>query len=162
MSYKDPKELFVKLLSDVRQHEEGLTGTLNTLKEKVEDKDTKEYFDSLIYLSGKNLDTIDLCFKYIGEQPVKTEDKLKDLFLEDFRREFNQMDSPVVKLLYFSAKVNHLMNVRKGEWVTLIAMSEIAGNRGVSVLLESCLAQKVAFSERIRRRIRNLIEEEID
>ena len=161
MPYKDPKQLFLKLLSDVRKHEEGLTDTLNTLREKADDKETKDYLDSLSYLSEKNLDTIDRCFKMIGEQPLPVEDKLRDLFLEDFRREFNEIESPLVKFLYFKSKVNFLMNVRGGEWATLIAMSDISGNRGVGVLLESCLAQKIAFVERSRRHIRHVIEEKM-
>jgi hypothetical protein len=54
------------------------------------------------------------------------------------------------------------MNVKAGEWTTLIAMSDVSGNRGVGVLLESCFAQKLAFIKRARRRIRALIEEEIE
>ena len=45
-----------------------------------------------------------------------------------------------------------------GEYVALIAAADITGHFGVGVLLESCLADKLAFVERTRRLIRNLIE----
>jgi hypothetical protein len=162
MPIKEPKELFVKILSDLRQHEYGLTDTLKTVRENAQDQNIKEYFESLVYLSEKNVETIDKCFKMIKESPVKTDDKLKDLFLEDFKKEFNEIQSPFTKVVYFLAKANHLMNVRAGEWITAVAMSNISGNRGVGVLLESCFAQKLAFIKLARRRISTLIEEELE
>lgn len=162
MPIQEPKELFVKILSDLRQHEFGLTDSLNTLRENIQDKDTKEYFESLIYLTEKNVETIDRCFKMINEKPVKSDDTLKELFIENFKKEFSEIQSPLVKILYFINKANHLMNVRAGEWVTLIAMSDISGNRGVGVLLESCFTQKAAFVQRARRRIRYIVEEQLE
>jgi hypothetical protein len=44
------------------------------------------------------------------------------------------------------------------EYVVLIAMSDVSGHFGVGVLLESCLADKLAFVERTRRLIRHAIE----
>jgi esterase/lipase len=162
MPIKEPKQLFVKILSDLRQHEYGLADTLNTLRENAQDQNIKEYFESLAYLSEKNVETLDRCFKMIKETPVKTDDKLKELFLEDFKKEVNEIQSPLAKIVYFLAKANHLMNVRAGEWVTTIAMSNISGNHGVGVLLGSCFAQKLAFIKLARRRIRTLIEEELE
>jgi hypothetical protein len=42
--------------------------------------------------------------------------------------------------------------------VSLIAMADVTGHFGVGVLLESCLADKLAFVERTRRLIRHTIE----
>jgi ferritin-like metal-binding protein YciE len=44
------------------------------------------------------------------------------------------------------------------EYVALIAAADVSGHYGVGVLLESCLADKLAFVERTRRLIRNIIE----
>ena len=162
MPITEPKELFMRILSDLRQHESGLTDSLNTLRENIQDQDTKEYFDSLVYLTEKNVETIDRCFKMINEKPLKSDDKLKELFIEDFKKEFNEIQSPLAKILYFTTKATHLMNVRAGEWVTLIAMSDISGNRGVGLLLESCFAQKAAFVQKARRRIRYIVQEQIE
>jgi hypothetical protein len=40
----------------------------------------------------------------------------------------------------------------------LIAAAEMTGHYGVGVLLESCLAENIAFAERTRRLIVNIIE----
>ena len=55
-------------------------------------------------------------------------------------------------------KANHLMHLRIAEYVALIAMADVTGHFGVGVLLESCLADKLAFVERTRRLIRHTIE----
>lgn len=55
-------------------------------------------------------------------------------------------------------KANQLMHLCIAEYVALIAMSDVTGHFGVGVLLESCLADKVAFVERTRRLIRQTIE----
>jgi len=45
--------------------------------------------------------------------------------------------------------------------VALTAAADLAGHHGVGVLLESCLADKLAFVERTRRVIRNLVETKV-
>lgn len=162
MSIKNSKELFVKLLSDYRQYEERLTYACKELREAAQDPSAKESLDSLLFIEDKTLATIDQCFKLIGEQPVKFNERMYDMFLEDFRKEVNEMQSPAAKLLYITAKANHLIHLRLGELGTLVAMSEISGNSGVGLLLESVLATKLAFTERTRRKIRKTIENELD
>ena len=43
------------------------------------------------------------------------------------------------------------------EYVALVAAADVTGHYAVGVLLESCLADKVAFAERTRRLIRNAV-----
>jgi hypothetical protein len=50
------------------------------------------------------------------------------------------------------------MHLRIAEYVALIAMADVTGHFGIGVLLESCLADKLAFVERTRRLIRQTIE----
>jgi len=50
------------------------------------------------------------------------------------------------------------MHMRIAEYVVLTAMADVSGHLGVGVLLESCLADKLAFVERARRLIRHAIE----
>jgi ferritin-like metal-binding protein YciE len=47
------------------------------------------------------------------------------------------------------------------EYVALIAAADMSGHYGVGVLLESCLADKLAFVERTRHLIRNRIEAKV-
>ena len=44
------------------------------------------------------------------------------------------------------------------EYEVLVAAADLAGHHGVGVLLETCLADKLAFAERNRRLIRHLVE----
>ncbi len=161
MAVQDPKELFVTLLSDVRQREERTTAIFQEMSEAAEDPDIKEVLESRVFLKSQILSTLDRCFKLIGEQPKKLSDRLHDVFAEDFRKELMEIKSPLAKRLFIIVKANHLIHMRIGEYVALIAMADITGHYGVGSLLENCLADKLAFVERARRRIRNLIESEI-
>jgi ferritin-like metal-binding protein YciE len=161
MAIQDPKELFVKLLSDVRQNEEKTTNALQELSEAVEDADIKEAIESRIFLKNQTLSTLDRCFKLIGEQPLKTSGRMQEVFVEDFRRELDEIKGPLARTLFIAAKVNHLMHFRIAEYGALVAMADVTGHHAVASLLESCLADKLAFVERNRRVIRRLVESEM-
>ncbi len=161
MAVQDPKELFVKLLSDVRQNEERSTGILQELSDAVEDPDIKEAIESRIFLKNQTLSTLDRCFKLIDEQPQKMTGRIQDVFMEDFRRELGEIKGTLARTLFVAAKVNHLMHFRIAEYVALVAMADVTGHYAVGSLLESCLADKLAFVERNRRRIRRFVESEI-
>ncbi len=161
MAMQDPKELFVKLLSDLRQNEDRTTNILEELGEAVEDPDIKEAIESRIFLKNQTLNTIDRCFKLIGEQPQKSSGRIQEVFVEDFRRELEEIKGPLAKTLFIAAKLNHLMHFRIAEYVTLVAMADVTGHYAVGSLLESCLADKLAFVERNRRRIRRMVESEM-
>jgi ferritin-like metal-binding protein YciE len=88
------------------------------------------------------------CFKIIGEEPVKLSGRLQEIFVEDFRKELADIKSPIARELYVLAKASQLIYLRIGEYVALIAAAEITGHYGVGALLESCLAEKIAFAER--------------
>jgi hypothetical protein len=69
----------------------------------------------------------------------------------DISKELAEIESPIAKHLYILAKANHLIHLRIGEYVALIAAADMTGHYGVGVLLEACLAEKLAFVERTRR-----------
>ncbi len=161
MAVQDPKELFVRLLSDVRQNEERTANILQEIGEAVEDPDIKEAIESRIFLKSQTLSTLDRCFKLIGAQPQKVSGRMQDVFLEDFRRELDEIKGPMARTLFIAAKVNHLMHFRIAEYVALVAMADVTGHYAVGSLLESCLADKLAFVERNRRRIRRMVESEM-
>ena len=79
------------------------------------------------------------------------------MFVEDFRRELAEIQHPVAKQLFILAKVSHLIHLRIAEYVALVAAADVTGHYAVGVLLESCLADKLAFVERTRRLIRNFV-----
>lgn len=158
MPAKDPKEVFLMLLSDVRQNTERAAKIYQEVGQVAQDPQIKEALEARAFVSETTLEKLDQCFKLIGEHPAKLTGRLQEIFLEDFRKELNEIQSPVAKRLFILAKLVHLTQLRIGEYVVLTAAADLAGHYGVGVLLESCLADKLAFVERTRRLIRNIVE----
>jgi ferritin-like metal-binding protein YciE len=159
MPIKTQKELFVLLLSDVRQATERTTKIFQEMSQAAQHPDIKEALEARVFVSDKILNSLDECFKLIGEKPVKLSGHLHDVFVEDFRKELAEMQSAEARRLYILVKANHLIHLRIGEYVALIAAADATGHFGVGVLLESCLADTLAFVERTRRLIRSLHRE---
>ncbi len=136
MAVNNLKELFVWLLSNIRQREERSTKIYQEFAQAVDDTDIKETLESRVFVENKILSTLDQCFKLINEQPVKTTERLHDIFVEDFRKELTEIKNPLAKALYVVTKANHLAHLRIGEYVSLIAMADITGHYGVGTLLE--------------------------
>jgi ferritin-like metal-binding protein YciE len=150
--------MFVMVLSDVRQSTERAEKIYQEIGQMAQDPDVKEAVEARTFISEKVLATLDQCFKLIGEQPVKLSGRLQEVFVEDFRKELNEIQNPVAKRLFILTKLIHLTHFRIGEYVALVAAADLAGHYGVGVLLESCLADKLAFVERTRRLIRRIAE----
>jgi ferritin-like metal-binding protein YciE len=146
------------MLSDLYHGSETTTKIYEELSEVAQDSNVKEALQSRVFLQEKILSTLDRCFKIIGEKPVPPSGRLKEIFVEDFRRELAEIQNPAAKALFVLIKANHLIHFRIAEYVALIAMADVTSHFGVGVLLESCLADKLAFVERTRRLIRNTIE----
>ena len=87
---------------------------------------------------------------------------MNEVFLEDFRKELAEIQNPAAKALFVLIKANHLTHLRIAEYVALIATADLTGHYGVGVLLESCLADKLAFVERNRRLIRKVVEARVE
>lgn len=158
MPVKNHKELFVRMLSDVRQRTERMTKIYQELSDAAQDPNIKEALQSRGFLQDKDLSSLDRCFELISEKPVEVSGRMEDVFIEDFRRELGEIQAPAAKALFIMVKANHLIHLRIAEYTALIAMADVTGHLGVGMLLESCLADKVAFVERARRLIRHTIE----
>jgi ferritin-like metal-binding protein YciE len=157
MTVKTPKELFAMMLSDARQSTERSTKFYQEISQAAQDPDIKEALESRAWISEKDLSAIDRCFELIGEKPVKLTGRLQEVFVEDFRKELAEIQNPIAKHIFVLAKVNHLIHLRIAEYVALVAAADVTGHYAVGVLLESCLADKLAFVERTRRLIRNFV-----
>jgi ferritin-like metal-binding protein YciE len=161
MPAKTPKEAFLILLSHVRQGAEKATAIDSELSKVAEDPQVQEALEARAFVSQSVLAKIDQCFTLIGEKPVQLSGHLQEIFMDDFRKEFNEIQSPAARRLFVLAKLVHLTHLRIGEYVALIAAADVAGHYGVGVLLESCLADKLAFVERTRRLIRERVESRV-
>src|SRR5262245_58193199 len=161
MAARSPKEVCVHLLSDVRQGTERTTKVFQEISQIAQDPNVKEALEARVFISGQLIARLDQCFKLIGEQPVKLSGRLHDVFVEDFHRELAEIQSPAAKHLFILAKALHLIHFRIAEYVALIAAADVSGHYAVGVLLESCLADKLAFVERTRRLIRTMVETKV-
>ena len=162
MAIKNTKELFVLMLSDVRQATERATKIFQEITPIVQNQDIKELVEAHLFVEKNILGRIDECFKLIGEQPAKLSGRLHEVFVEDFRKELGEIQSAEAKHLFVLSKAIHLVHLRMGEYVAMIAASDMTGHFGIGVLLESCLADKLAFVDRTRRLIRTIVETKVE
>lgn len=158
MPVKNPKELFVMVLSHARQGTERSIATYKELGDLAENSEIQEALAARSFVSQQTLEKLDEAFKLIGEKPASLSGRLHDVFVEDFRRELLEIQSPEARRLFVLATANHLSHLRTAEYVTLVAAADVSGHPGVGVLLESCLADHLAFVERTKRFIRSVIE----
>src|SRR5207253_9902504 len=87
MLIKTPKELFVMILTDVRQGAEKAEKIYQEIGQLAQDPQIKEALEARAFVSGKVLATLDECFRLLGEQPAKLSGRLQETFIEDFRRD---------------------------------------------------------------------------
>ena len=158
MPAKNPKEVFITLLSDARNNTERSAKVFQELGQTAQNPDVQEALEARAFVAEKNLEALDRCFEIIGEKPQKLSGRLHDIFVEDFRKELNEIQSPVARHLFILAKATHLAHLRFAEYAVLMAASDVTGHFGVGVLLESVLADKLAFLERTRRLVRDILE----
>ena len=159
---KNPRELFVMLLSDVRHGAERAKTIYHEMSEIAENPAVKEALDARAFVSDKVVGTLDECFKVLGEHPMELSGRIHDVFVEEFRRELAEIESPEARHLYILAKAHHLNHLRMGEYVVLIEAADMMGHYGVGLMLASCLADKIAFVERTRHLIRHVIEHKVE
>ncbi|HKF22474.1 MAG TPA: DUF892 family protein [Candidatus Angelobacter sp.] len=158
MPAKNPKEVFLTLLSDARNNTERSAKVYQEFSQAAQNPDVQEALEARAFVAEKNLEALDKCFEIIGEKPMKLSGRLHDVFVDDFKKELAEIQSPVAKHLFILAKATHLAHLRFAEYVVLVAASDVTGHFGVGVLLESVLADKLAFLERTRRLVGDILE----
>src|SRR5205809_2192435 len=161
MTPKNPKEVFLMLLSDARNSTERSADLYREISQMAQNPDVREALEARAFVTQRNLEALDQCFEIIGEQPVKLSGRLQEVFVEDFKRELAEIQSPAARHLYILAKAIHLAHLRLAEYAALVAAADVSGHYGVGVLLESVLADKLAFLERDRRLVRHILEGKI-
>src|SRR6202046_313682 len=124
MRVKNPKELFVTMLSQVRHGTELTEAVYRELGELSKDPEIQEALEARAFVSQKTLAKLEKAYKMIGERLVKVTGRLHDVFVEYFRKELSEIESPVAKRLYILAKANQLSHMRAGEYVTLVAAAD--------------------------------------
>jgi len=158
MTIKSPKELLVLMLSHVRQATERSADAYDQLGEWAQHPEIKEALEARAIVVNQDLERLDQVFKMIGEKPTSVNGRLQEIFVEDFRKELSEIQSPEAKRLYVLGKIANLIHWRVAEYITLIAAADATGNFGAGVLLESCLADQLAFAERTKRLMSHVAE----
>lgn len=155
------KDLAVTMLSELRHGAERSAKIYEELAHAAQNQQIMEALTARQLISSQIVTRLDECFKLLGEKPAKVNLRMHEVFLEDFRRELNEMQSPVARKMFVLAKANHLAHLQEAGYTALIAAADSFGHPAVGLLLESCLADKLAFSERTRRTIREIVEQKI-
>ena len=114
MQVKTPKELFTTVLSAAREGTERTAKILQEISQAAQSPEIKEALDARIFVKDKILSTLDEVFRLIGEQPVKSGGRLLDVFVEDFRRELAEIQSPEARRLFVLVKAGQLAHIRLG------------------------------------------------
>jgi ferritin-like metal-binding protein YciE len=164
MPVKNAREIFVLMLSDLRLGSEQTTKIFQHLSQLAEDTDIKQALEARTFVAGKVAETLDQCFKMLGEKPAQlsgTRTRMYEALAEDFRKEVAEIQDTKARRFYILAKVNNLAHFRAAEYKTLIAAADISGNYGVATLLETCLADKLALAERTQKWLRRVAESEM-
>jgi ferritin-like metal-binding protein YciE len=158
MVIRNQKELFVTMLSAVREGTERTAKILHEFSQVVQNPEIKEALEARVFVKDKILSTLDQAFNLIDEQPVKVTGHLLDALVDDFRHELAEIQSPEARRLFVLAKVSQLAHIRIGEYAFLTAAADLTANWGVGVLLDSCLSDDMALLERMRRQVRSVVE----
>jgi ferritin-like metal-binding protein YciE len=158
MPVNSPMEVFVLLLSDVRRKTERSIEFYRELTKLAEEPEVKEALEAREFVAGKTLEKIDQAFKLINQKPVTLTGRAEEIFVEDFRRDVAEIKTVPGRRLFVLAKAIQLSHLRIGEYAALVAAADVTGNFGVGVILESCLADNLAFVERTRRLVRQQLE----
>jgi ferritin-like metal-binding protein YciE len=158
MSVKNPIEVFLMLLSDARTNTQRSAKLYREISDMAQNPEVQQALEARALVTENNLQALDQCFEIIGEKPHKPSGRLQEVFVEDFKRELAEIQSTAAKHLYILAKAAHLAHLRTAEYAALVLAADVTGHYGIGVLLESVLADKLAFVERDRRLVRHIIE----
>ena len=105
MPIKTPKELFVFMLSDLWHGAKRSHTIYEVLGQAAQNQEIKEALDARDFISTQILGRLEECFRLIGEKPVPRDQRLYDEFVEGFRRELNEIQSPLVRKMFVLSKV---------------------------------------------------------
>src|SRR5215467_5128744 len=112
MPLKTPKDLFVLMLSDLRHGAERSHQIYDELGKGAQDPEIKEALNAREFISSQILSRLDECFRLIGEKPVPRNQHLYDTFVENFREELKEIQSPELRRIFVLSKAVRLMHLR--------------------------------------------------
>src|SRR6516225_7511898 len=100
------------MLSELRHGTERSQKIYQELAQAAQNPEIKEAVDARELISSQVMSRLDQCFKLIGEKPVKVNERLHDVFIEDFRRELNEIQLPLARKIFILAKASHVVHLQ--------------------------------------------------
>jgi ferritin-like metal-binding protein YciE len=156
MAIQSGEDLFLTILSRVHESEKRLLSAVQELSHMAEDKYVKDMLDVRAFLTQQEVSNIEECFRLMGKQPVPTDTRFHEVWLEDTRRELQEIQLPILKGLYIVTAIHRIQNYHIAQYAALITMSEYAGYDAVTTLLRRNMADKMEFIERTNEFIREV------
>ena len=86
MKINNTKDTFVLLLNDLRQGAQRANEFFQDLVPIVQEPEVREVLEARVFLSGKIIETLDQCFKLMGEKPAPLNGSFLEIFFETSAR----------------------------------------------------------------------------
>lgn len=126
MPARIPKERFLILLSHAREATEKARKYVMNSCQTAQDPQVKVALEARAsFLKVFSLSSISL--RLSENRPVKLSGRLQEIFLEDLRKELNEIQSPAARRLFVLAELVHLAHLRIGEYAALVAAADATG-----------------------------------
>jgi ferritin-like metal-binding protein YciE len=132
--------------------------THKEIKEQTSDPEINEILQSRVLASREALGKLDECFRIIREKPLQSSGQFQEAFVKNFRRCLPEIQSSTAQNLFILTTLHHFAHFRIGEYSALIAEADLGGYHGVDLILETCLADELAFAERTRALTRRVVK----
>ncbi len=147
MPVQSGEELFLNTLSRLHADEQRGLQFVQDVAQAVQDKSIKQALELRGYLTKQEIANLDECFKLLGKQPTRPITRLVEVLAEDFQKEINEIQSPVLKALFALQKVRQVQHMHIAEYAGLVLMAHMMDAPGVAMLLERNLSDKLDFIE---------------
>lgn len=127
MPARIPKERFLILLSHAREATEKARKYVMNSCQTAQDPQVKVALEARAsFLKVFSLSSI-RALRLSENRPVKLSGRLQEIFLEDLRKELNEIQSPAARRLFVLAELVHLAHLRIGEYAALVAAADATG-----------------------------------
>lgn len=81
MATNNPKDIFVRLLSDIRQGTERTSKVFEEISQAAQNPEIKQALEARVFISGQLLAKLDQSFRLIGEQPGPLSGRHHEVFV---------------------------------------------------------------------------------
>lgn len=142
------------MLNELRQGMERSRKIYEELTLAVQNTRIKDALSARSLISAQNLGRLDECFKILGDKPARTDQHDDSLFLRELQQELDEIESADTRRMVVLDKASRLGQLHEAVYVASIEAADALGYPAISLLLESCLADRRVFAERTKRLIR--------